>query len=216
MPFFPLTLLGLSPWLLAVIAFVIGRQRKSSNTWSPLVIQEWRASNEPDADGRFVHIRGRSAGVFSWLLSALSLDEDISVAVFEGRVEFEESSLFGKKRIMIPLSSLSSTEYGYHKPWKGAVIVFFIAVILIAAVLAVNGSNGAASTIVGLVIGALVSTVFYVLNRSLRLGFLEHSGRASGIQFKKSIIENMQISEVQAGYVCLLIQSLIENMNTRK
>ncbi len=42
------------------------------------------------------------------------------------------------------------------------------------------------------------------------IGFVEDSGWRYGIQFKRSVIENQDINEAQARYVCELIQALIE------
>lgn len=205
--------LELWPWALAAGAVIAAaRGRRGAGGWMFLVIQEWRASNEPDADGRFIRIRGRHAGFSSWVLSTLAISDDISVSVLEGRIEFEEASLAGHKRLMIPLPSISSVEYGYHKPWKGGlVLAVFLMVAIRLLTAAGSNSSGLEGWLIGLMAGLVAGAIFYVFNRNLRLGFREHSGEFNGIQFKRSFIENREISEMQAGYVCLLIQTLIEN-----
>ena len=198
-----------------------GGQKKTFGGWSSLVVQQWHAGNEPDESGRFIYICGRKTGIVAWLLTTLSPDADVALAVLEGRIEFEQSSLSGKERTMIPLSSISSTEYGYHKPWKGALILFVITENVVSYLLSEISSSHARygyesgsslpSLLAGLLAGAIVAVLFYIYNRKLRLGFREHSNHFNGIEFKRSVIEGKEVSEVQAGYICLLIQSLIEN-----
>ena len=217
MPFIPFSVFGLPSLLLIAAVFVFGRQRKMHGVLAPLVVQQWWASNEPDANGWFVHIRGRNAGILAWMLTALELDENISVSASEGRVEFEISSISGKKRSLIPLSSISSIEYGYHKPWKNTALIFVFAVIFVSFLLnAFTNTNGVASLIGGIFFATIIASVYYILNRNLRLGIWEHSGQFNGIRFKRSIVENKEISEVQAGYVCLLLQTLIENERAKQ
>ncbi len=214
-------ILGVFPWLLVVGVFVRGGRKKTFGGWSSLVVQQWHAGNEPDESGRFIYIRGRKSGIVAWLLTTLSLDADVALAVLEGRIEFEQSSLSGKERTMIPLSSISSTEYGYHKPWRGALILFVITESIVSYLLSEISNSHARygyetgsslpSLLAGLLAGAIVAVLFYIYNRKLRLGFREHSNHFNGIEFKRSIIEGREVSEAQAGYICLLIQTLIEN-----
>ncbi len=214
-------LLGLSPWLLVIGVLLRGGRQKTFGGWSSLVVQEWRAGNEPDEAGRYIYIRGRKTGIVAWLLTTLSLDSDVALAVLDGRIEFEQSSLSGRERTMIPLSSLSSTEYGYHKPWKGALILFVITQSVVSFLLSEMSSSRSRygydsgsslpSVFAGLLAGAIVGVLFYIYNRKLRLGFREHSNHFNGIEFKRSVIEGREVSEAQAGYICLLIQTLIEN-----
>ena len=89
-----------------------------------LVIKSWRACNAEDECGRFVAISGRREGLVSWFMTLLRLDTASLLAVYEGRIEFEESSIFGKARRLIPLSSISAISYGYTKPWLCALHIF--------------------------------------------------------------------------------------------
>ncbi len=214
-------LFGFAPWLLVLGALVRGGRKKTFGGWSSLVVQQWHAGNEPDEAGRFIFIRGRKTGIVAWLLTTLSLDADVALAVMEGRIEFEQSSLSGKEKTMIPLSSISSTEYGYHKPWRSALILFAVTETVISNLLGEISSSHARygydsgsslpSLLAGLLAGAIAGVLFYIYNRKLRLGFREHSNHFNGIEFKRSFIEGREVSEVQAGYICLLLQTLIEN-----
>lgn len=57
---------------------------------------------------------------------------------------------------------------------------------------------------------AVIALAYYFLNRTLTLGFVENSGVVSGIMFKRSVIENIDINEKQARYACELTQAMIE------
>jgi len=48
------------------------------------------------------------------------------------------------------------------------------------------------------------------LSRTLTLGFVEHSGVVSGIRFKRSVIEGIDVNEQQGHYICQITQALIE------
>ena len=63
-------------------------------------------------------------------------------------------------------------------------------------------------------IGLGVSLAYYFLSRTFTLGIVEHSGVVSGIRFKRSIIEGVEISPVQGAYICQIIQFLIESRRT--
>jgi len=60
------------------------------------------------------------------------------------------------------------------------------------------------------VIGALVGVIYYYLNKSLSLGFGEENGKDYSINFKRSIMENMNIDEEQAKIVIGIIRMLLE------
>ncbi|WP_428148253.1 hypothetical protein [Delftia acidovorans] len=69
--------------------------------------------------------------------------------------------------------------------------------------------------LVVMLIGWGIAAVIYFLNRTLTLGFIENSGAVNGIQFKRSVIENIDITQEQARQVCELMQKLIEAKEKR-
>ena len=90
----------------------------------PLVLKEWKASNQPiDNDGNLIRITGRQGGLIAWFLALVKIDPTTSIKVSKDRVEFASSSLSGTEYRMIPISSVCSTYYGYHKPWKQALAI---------------------------------------------------------------------------------------------
>ncbi|NBY42727.1 MAG: hypothetical protein EBQ49_05480 [Verrucomicrobia bacterium] len=178
---------------------------------TPLVLKEWKASNKPvDDKGNWIKISGRASGLLSWILALLQVDPTTTICISEKRLEFSVASLSGTEHRIIPLASVSSTFYGYHKPWKQAVLLFFIfgyVTISLCSLLHIP----LIGYIFGLLLSTIIALIYYNLNRSLTLGFIELSGVASAIQFKRSVIENIDVDEKQAKYVSDLSQYLIES-----
>mgnify|MGYP005865692313 CR=1 FL=1 len=183
---------------------------------SALVIKEWKASNQPiDSDGNYIKIIGRAGGLISWFLALLTVDPTTSIKVAQDRVEFSSASLSGTAHRMIPIGSVCSTYYGYHKPWKAALLLFFLFGFLfnMPGAIASAGNNAGISVmgyLFGIVIAVGIALLYYYLSRTLTLGFVENSGAISAIKFKRSVIENVDVNEGQARYMCEVTQFLIE------
>jgi hypothetical protein len=188
---------------------------------SALVIKAWKSDSKPiDDKNNYVSITGRESGLIAWILSLMGVDPVTTIRVGMDRVEFSSSSLAGTQSRLIPLQSVCSSYYGYHKPWKAAVgiVAFFLFFgASFAADAARNGTGGSgASVFLGAgVVGFVFALVYYFLNRTLTLGFVEGSGHVSGIKFKRSVIENIDVNEAQAKAVCTLVQRLIEAKEKR-
>jgi len=170
-----------------------------------LVIRKWTANTEPDANHIYVFIEGRRAGLIAWLLSVLGIDAKTELVVSAEAVEFRSASLAGGVKRVIPLSSVSSTIYGYSKPWMQALLIFAIITALIGVL--------AESVVSGVLLGLIVAVIYFVLNRQLTVGLIEESGHGHIIQFKKSVIENQEINEKQAERVSRIIQALVQAKN---
>ncbi|KFJ13515.1 hypothetical protein DR66_4886 [Delftia acidovorans] len=179
---------------------------------SALVIKAWKASEQPiDDKGNHIAITGREGGLVAWILSKVNIDPTTTIRVGSERLEFSSASLSGTQSRLIPLQGICSTYYGYHKPWKTALGIGALSLFM-------GGSMMAQSFFAGLVvmlIGWGIAAVIYFLNRTLTLGFIENSGVVNGIQFKRSVIENIDITQEQARQVCELMQKLIEAKEKR-
>jgi len=188
---------------------------------SALVIKAWKAEGKPiDDKNNYVSITGRESGLIAWILSLVGVDPTTAILVGLDRVEFSSSSLAGTQSRLIPLQSVCSTYYGYHKPWKAAVgiVAFFLffGTSIASAIMEGGSRSGGASIFLGAgAAGFVVALIYYFLNRTLTLGFVEVSGHVSGIQFKRSVIENVDINEAQAKAVCTIVQRLIEAKERR-
>nr|WP_295772394.1 hypothetical protein [Rhodoferax sp.] len=188
---------------------------------SALVIKAWKAESKPiDDKNNYVSITGRESGLIAWVLSLMGVDPTTTIWVGMDRVEFSSSSLAGTQSRLIPLQSICSTYYGYHKPWKAAVgivtfFLFFGSAIASAIMRDGSGSGGAPFLLGAGAVGFVFALIYYFLNRTLTLGFVEVSGHVSGIKFKRSVIENIDINEAQAKSVCTIVQRLIEAKERR-
>lgn len=157
------------------------------------VIRAWKVAGTPIAEtGNYVSIEGRAGGLISWLLSLLGVSPIVTIAVDQQRITFTEGSWSGSASRIIPLENVCSTYYGYYKPWKEALVF--------GALLAVPTFG----------ISVILALIYYFLNKSLTIGFVEYSGVASAISFKRSVIEGQDIEEKQARFVCEVVQWLVD------
>ncbi|MFG6446741.1 hypothetical protein ACG0Z6_00640 [Roseateles sp. BYS180W] len=156
-----------------------------------LVIKKWYAGTEQNADGNYVHLVGRQAGLFAWLLSVVGLDPTTEVKINDRLIVFTSASLSGRTTRVIPMKSLTSAFYGYEKPWKEA-----LALTLVLAPV--------------FFIGFLVGPLYYFLNKTIAIGVVEGSGWSGGFAFKRSVIEGQNIDEQTAYKVIDIVRGLIE------
>lgn len=160
-----------------------------------LVIKKWYASNNPNEKGNFVHLVGREAGLFAWLLSILGLDPTTEIEIKNDVIVFSSASLSGRTTRVIPMQSLTSAFYGYEKPWKEAL---FIGIFLTPFFF----------------IGLIAGPLYYFLNKKLAIGVVEASSWTGGFAFKRSVIEGQNIDETQAYKVIEIVRALIERKST--
>jgi hypothetical protein len=183
---------------------------------SALVIKAWQVDSKPiDRYQNFVCISGREGGPVAWMLSLMGIDPVTTIRVGLDRIEFKSASLAGIESRLIPLQSICSSYYGYHKPWKQALSIWVGFVFMgssIGSALAEGSPRGAglAPLLASLAIGLVAALLYYFLNRTLTLGFVEASGVVCGIRFKRSMIEKLDINQQQAKRVCIIVQRLIE------
>ncbi len=186
---------------------------------SALVIKEWKADQKPvDSANNYVSITGRKGGLVAWLLSLVKIDPTTTIRVSPERLEFASGSIEGNEARIIPLQNICSSYYGYHKPWKSAAGIFGFFLFFAFSVLNSHtreGSSGASDFFLVAGIGFIIAAIYYFLNRQLTLGFVETSGLVNGIRFKRSVIENIDLTPEQAHAVCVIVQNLIEEKEKR-
>jgi len=168
------------------------------------VIKQWQASDQPDADGVHVLISGRESGIMSWFMSFLGLDPTDTLTVTGNRVEFTSSSISGKFSQLVPINKVNNTVYGFAKPWK--VAIAYAVVFIALGIFASQVSGMTALTLI--IVGVVLAIVKYIFGKVFTIGFGDGDNQHK-IEFKRSIIENQNISEEQAEHVCELIQRLI-------
>ena len=187
-----------------------------------LVIKEWTASNQPlDDEGAYVRIHGRQGGLIAWILALLKVDPTTKINVFSTRVEFTSASLAGTDHKLIPIQNVCSTNFGYYKPWKKTLALFIALSSIGNAILSgIFSSEGELIIMLNhvscVIVSAIVSIVYYALNKTMSLGFVEHSGLRSHIRFKRSVIEGQSIDESQAQHITEIIHWLIESARIRE
>jgi hypothetical protein len=188
---------------------------------SALVIKAWQVDSKPiDRYQNFVRISGRKGGLVAWALSLMGIDPVTTIRVGLDRIEFKTASLAGIESRLIPLQSICSSYYGYHKPWKQALSIWvafvFVGTSIGSAMAEGRGqSAGLMPLLASAAIGLVAALLYYFLNRTLTLGFVEASGVINGIRFKRSMIENLDINQQQAKRVCIVVQRLIEAKEKR-
>jgi hypothetical protein len=178
------------------------------------VIESWKSSNKPvDDSGNYVHIVGRSSGLLAGLLRLLRVDPRTRISIGIERLEYKRSTLAGTESRMIPLESISSAYYGHNKPWRESAAILLLFGVVAASLL--RDPNGLPIALGVLVAGAAFAGLHYLLNRTLVLGFIEHSGLVSGISFKRSVVEGESIDEEAARQICKVVQRLLEARQRR-
>lgn len=144
-------------------------------------------------------IIGHAGGLISWFLALLKVDPTTLIRVSQGRAEFASASLSENEHRMIPIGSICSTYYGYHRPWKMALFIFLILFWFNIPAGLTSLANNQAITFLGWLLGAIiaggVARAYYYLNRTFTLSFIKHSGVISAIKFKRSVIENVDVNE---------------------
>lgn len=165
------------------------------------VIKSWSAENQPDGDGNYVNIYGRAGGFVSWLLNLLDISPTVRLKVRADKIIFEKGSLEGTLHFLTPLENTCSMFYAFKRPLKEALIL--------GAVLA-----GATFFLMGIP-GIAIGILYYVLNKTLTIGFTDVGGRVSEIPVKRSVMEGQVIDEAEAARVCDIVQKLVDAWRER-
>jgi hypothetical protein len=160
------------------------------------VIKSWYAENKPDAGGNYVSIDGRAGGFMSWFLNLLNISPTVRLALRGDKILFQKGSLEGMQNFITPLENICSTFYSFKRPAKEAVVIGVLLGALTFFLLAIPG--------------IVVAVLYYVLNKTLTIGFTDLGGRAYEIPFKRSVMEGQVIEEAQAARVCEIMQQLVD------
>lgn len=177
------------------------------------VIRSWSASNKPvDAENNYIAIEGRRQGFISWLLTLLKISPTLKLKICADTVKLSESALSGEQNRFIPLENICSTYYGYYKPWREAIILTLV-MIGMSILVCENISHRYQNIFLGSSITASViaGVLYYILNKTITMGYIENSGVTNIVAFKPSIIEGKLIDDTKAQYVVQLTQALLAN-----
>ena len=172
-----------------------------------LVIKHWYADTKPNAQGNYVEISARESGLFAWFLSLIKIDPSYFLYVSYDQILFQSSSFSGYKKVFLLTRSVTSSFFGYYKPWKTAATIFAIGFMLGSAVV----QNSAMFGLLTMLIGAVIAAVYYFLNKELLIGFSEQNGQEYALVLKRSIIEGKEIDEKQLELVTNILNTLIHS-----
>ena len=148
----------------------------------------------------FIRLVGRKSGLLDWLLTLIGVNTKTTLEVYADRIEYSYGSLSGNMLEVIPLSKVSNLCCGRFKP-----------VVLI--VLAFISLIGAFFTFGISLIPAILFFVYYFLKKTTLISIVSNSGSATGVAFKRSIIENKNISDEEAQEIIQLVAQLVEAAN---
>ncbi len=166
---------------------------------SALVVKEYSIHEEGPV---YVHLSARRAGLVSWLLTLMGIDDRTTLDVYSDHVKFTTSSLSGTIVETIPLSAISVSGYGYLKP----VLWLFFALLFLLATPVTLGLA---------LIPSLLCLLFYFLRKNIFIELISHSGVAAFICVKRSVIEGVNIDQNQAYRIISIIEQLITYQTRR-
>jgi len=172
-----------------------------------LVIKKWFADVSPREDGSYVDILARESGLIAWFLALIRIDPTYSLKIQYDKIFYESRSLFGYKKIALPVASVSSVFFGYSRPWKLALFWF----LLFAAVAyLLTQFDQTIWSFVLFLVGILVGVLVFIFNRELTLGVKEQDGEIYDLQCTRSFIENQEINEESLERITLIFIAIVD------
>jgi hypothetical protein len=179
-----------------------------------LVVKHFYADSKPNENGNYVEIAARESGLITWFLALIKIDPTYMMFVSYNEVMYQSSNFTGYKKIRVTTGSISSSFYGYYKPWKAAATIFSL---FFMASIGIGQAGSIMTALITLLVGFLIAAVYYFLNKELLIGFSEVNGDRYSMVIKRSVIENKEISEVQLKLVTEIISTILkENRNLGK
>ena len=148
----------------------------------------------------YIRIVGRKSGLLDWFLNLIGVNTTTTLEVYSDRIEYSYGSLSGSVLEVIPLSKVSNLLCGRFKP----VILFVFAVIAFFAAFFTFGIS---------LIFAIVFIAYYFLKKTVLISIIPNSASAVAIAFKRSLIENQNISDEEAQEIIKIIADLVEKAN---
>ena len=159
----------------------------------------------------FVRLVGRKSGLLDWLLTIGGINTTTVLEVYEDRIEYSYGSLSGRIREMIPMSKVSNLICAHFKP----VILFFLAAIaLIAGIVMACVMDGDERNLCLIPFClSLIFFIYYWLKKTTVIEIIPNSACMSAAAFKRSLIENRNISDEDARRIINIVMVLVERAN---
>ena len=180
-----------------------------------MVISEWHVAYQPNSSGAYVSIRGRQAGLLSWILSILGVERGVRLEADTKHIKFKEGDMGGSSTRVIHLDSISSTYYGFKKPWAEAIVIIWL---LGGALWGIGGALivGTLGSLIGGIVAVGIAALYYFLNKRMTVGIVEHSGVQSQLVFKRSVLEGLKLDEASSAQASDVLQWLMDAARTGK
>jgi hypothetical protein len=189
--------------------FLIRPQQKMRISGASLALRKFNLS-EAESENIIVDIEGRISGIIGWLSTVIGINAKATLLVTNREVSFRSSSLFGERHWVAPLSNIASTHCGLYKPI--GYLVIGIAIVLIGVFAEPIGEIKFSLIFLGLVL-----IIIYILSKKLAVSLETAGGSIMGLNFKRSVIENIPVDINKARHAIELInRKVIEaQMNTK-
>lgn len=179
-----------------------------------LVPKQWYANVKANERSNYVEILARQSGFFAWLLALIKVDPTFFMSISHQRVVYQASNLMGYKKVILPIDSISSSYFGYHKPWFTAISIFVFSIMLGTAVM--DATQTAMWGMLAMLIGLVIAVAYYFLNKELLIGITDNNGSSYSLILKRAVIENQEINEQQMELVTRILLTVIDNQKARK
>lgn len=173
-----------------------------------LVLKEKTVSDEGPT---FVHLKAREAGLFSFIKTLLGINSSIEVDINLDHISMKEKNASGYFINTTPISKVSNVGFGFMRP----VILLVIAIVVALASLYLSSEMD--ETLI-LIIGLVIAGAFllcYYLRKSMCIYWSSDGGTGGFILLKRSVIENVSLTEKEAEKICSIVHQLIQNANQR-
>jgi hypothetical protein len=179
-----------------------------------LVPKQWYANATPNERNNYVEIWARKSGLIAWFLALIKVDPTYFMSVCHKQVVYQASSLTGYQKIIVPLDSVSSSFFGYHKPWKSSFAIFLIATAL--GSLVIDTSRSTTAGMLTMLAGFVIAVLYYFFNKELLIGITDNTGTRYALILKRAVLGNQEINEQQMELVTKIVINAIAAQKARK
>ena len=179
-----------------------------------LIVKQFYASPTPNEAGNYVEIVARQGGLLGWIFSIFKIDPTYRMSVSYDELTHEATSFSGFRKSVVTTGSLSSSFYGYHKPYSNALSI--LSIFLLTAY-SFEGLISNTADILICILGFAIAGVYYAVNKELLIGFSEINAKNYAMTIKRSVIEGKEITENDLKLIVEIITTVLrENRNLAK
>lgn len=145
----------------------------------------------------YVRIVGRKSGLVSWFLTLIGIDTTTVLQITEDVVQFQNGSLSGNIKEVIPVASISNLGTGYLKP----VLYLIYGIVCLIAAPVTFGIT---------LIPCIIFLWKYFMGKTMVVYLIPTSGNPCMISLKRSLIEMQTLTNQEADRVVNILTRLVE------